>query len=363
MKTTPPKKTKRLSQKQIASDLGVSQTLVSMVLNGRADGIAKSSFERIWNYALINGYSPRGMKMDAVLSNSLSMGMATVGYILRAPLRLANKSNFFSHVHQGLHDCLTEHGAKTVFLGSEDMLTEKDFEQFAKTRIHMRGLVIMGEVEEDVVRRLADLFPKVVYTAARLPGVCHSVGANEADASEKLVDHLTKLGHDRFAWLGGSPGTMRHNIRYHSVEAALKRRNLKLEAMEDDKTGGADRREGYDCAESLLQRMGDNPPTAWICFNGLMARGAINCLLKHGVEVGQDISLTALDYTRVRDTEWPTITSSGSAPEELGRVAGELIYSEAETKYFQDIVVPAQFYEGESTGPCPTGKRPTEKLV
>ncbi|WP_309399036.1 LacI family DNA-binding transcriptional regulator [Cerasicoccus maritimus] len=353
MKTTPSKKPKRLSQKQIAADLGVSQTLVSMVLNGRADGIAKSSFERIWNYALVNGYSPRGMKMDAVLSNSLTMGMATVGYILRAPLRLANKSNFFSHVHQGLHDCLTEHGAKTVFLGSEDILCDKDYAQFAKTRIHMRGLVIMGEVGEDVVRRLSDVFPKVVYAAARLPGVCHSVVANDADASEKLVDHLIELGHQRFAWLGGSPGTMRHNVRHQSVIAALKRRNLTLECLEDDKTGGADRREGYDCAEALLKHTKNKPPTAWICFNGLMARGAVNCLLKHGYEVGKDISLAALDYTRMRDSEWPSITSSGSTPEEIGRVAGDLIYDETEVSYFQDIVIPAQLFEGESTGRCP----------
>lgn len=349
MKATPNKKPKRLSQKRIAEDLGVSQTLVSMVLNGRAEGIAKSSFERIWNYALVNGYSPRGMKMEAVFSNSLQM--TTVGYILRAPLRLANKSNFFSHVHQGLHDSLIEHGAKTVFLGSEDMLTDRDFEQFAKTRITMRGLVIMGEVDEAVARRLSEIFTRVVYAAARLPGVCHSVGANEEDAAEKLVEHLHQLGHTRFTWLGGSPGTMRHQSRHASVVAALRRRNLKLEHDEVDVRGGGDRGEGYECAEAILKKSGKNPSTAWICLNGLMARGAINCLQKHGFEIGADVSIAGLDYTRVRDSEWPSLTSAGSVPEEIGRVAGDLIFSESNTEYFQDIVIPAKFFEGESTGP------------
>ncbi|MBK1857958.1 LacI family DNA-binding transcriptional regulator [Cerasicoccus arenae] len=329
----------------------MSQTLVSMVLNGRADGIAKKSYDNIWNYALANGYSPRGMKMDAVMSNSLQIGIATVGYILRAPLRLANKSNFFSHVHQGLHDYLTDNGAKTVFLGSEDLITPKDLEQFAKTRMHMRGLVIMGEVDASLARKLAAIFGRVVYASARLPGVCHSVVANDEDATEKLVEHLHNLGHRRYAWLGGSPGTMRHRIRLDTLKAALQRRGVVLEHIEDDLTGGADRREGYDCAMSLLKRSRSSPSTAWVCFNGLMARGAITCLLKNGYEVGNEISVAALDYTRVREMEWPTLTSSGAIPEELGRIAAELIINDSESSYFKDIVIPATLYAGESTGP------------
>lgn len=351
MKPTTSQKAKRLSQKQIAKDLGVSQTLVSMVLNGRADGIAKTSFERIWNYALVNGYSPRGMKMDAALSNAHQVGMSTVGYILRAPLRLANKSNFFSHIHQGLHDCLTEHGAKTVFLGSEDLLNDKDFEQFSKTRMQMRGLVIMGEMERSVVRRLSEIFPRVVYAAARLPGVCHSVVANEQDAAEKMVQHLTDLGHEKFAWFGGTVNTMRGETRYQSIVAALQRRNLKLQHTEFDLSGGDDRREGFDCAEAILKKIGVEGATAWISFNGLSARGAISCLNKNGITIGKEISVAALDITRVRDSEWPTLTSAGSLPEEIGRLAGELIYRDAEESYFQDIVVPAKLFTGESAGP------------
>ncbi len=361
MKIASGKSQSRLSQKQIAADLGVSQTLVSMVLNGRADGIAKTSYDRIWEYALANGYSPRGMKIDAVMSNSLQMGIATVGYILRAPLRLANKSNFFSHVHQGLHDHLTENGAKTVFLGSEDLITEKDLEQFVKTRMQMRGLVIMGEIDPALVRKLAKIFHRVVYTSARLPGVCHSVVANDEDASEKLVEHLYSLGHRRFSWMGGSPGTMRHHYRLEKLKTALQRRGIELEHCQEDLSGGADRREGYDCAMALLEHSRNNPSTAWICFNSLMARGAITCLLKNGYDVGGSISVAALDFTRVRDMEWPTLTSSGAVPEELGRIAAELIIQDHDSSYFQDIVIPAEIYIGESTGPAPQSKaKPTK---
>ncbi|MBC2595061.1 LacI family DNA-binding transcriptional regulator [Ruficoccus amylovorans] len=348
---------KRLSQKKIAEDLGVSQTLVSMVLNGRTEGIAKSSYEKIWEYALSQGYSPRGMKMEVDISSQMQMGLPTVGYILRAPLRLANKSNFYSHVHQGLHDYLTESGAKTVFLGSEDLLTDEDFAQFKKIRLSMRGLVIMGEINTELVRRLSDIFGHVVYIAARLPGVCHSITSNDVDATRKLVEHLSDLGHRSFAWIGGSPGTMRHKSRLESLEAALAQRNLPLLAKQLPAIGGADWKEGYECAEQLLANKKNKPATAWVCFNGLMARGTIAYLHKQGYEVGRDISVCAVDCTRVRDSEWPTLTASGAIPEEMGRLAGELIMAEKQPSFFQDIVVPASFFDGQSTGPAPVNTR------
>ncbi|WOO41227.1 LacI family DNA-binding transcriptional regulator [Rubellicoccus peritrichatus] len=349
----PKKVKKRLSQKRIAVDLGVSQTLVSMVLNGRTEGIAKDSYDRIWSYALENGYSPRGMKLEAGMPGGMAMGMETVGYILRAPLRLANKSNFFSHVHQGLHDYLTENWAKTVFLGSEDLIQPKDLEQFRRVRKSMHGLVIMGEMDSKLVEKLADIFPKVVYLSASLPGVCHSVSGNDVEAAEQLVEHLVDYGHEHFAWLGGSPGTKRNLNRLNAVKSALAKRGLSLpdERQVITNSDGADWREGHGCAEKILALKTGPRPTAWICLNALMARGAINALLRNGLQVAKDVSVAAIDCTRVRESEWPTLTASAAQPEEMGRLAAKLILDDAESSYFQDIVVPATFFKGESTGP------------
>ena len=59
--TTP----KRISQTQIANELGYSQALVSMVLNSRKQGISEKAYQRIWDYATTHGYSPRGMSIDS----------------------------------------------------------------------------------------------------------------------------------------------------------------------------------------------------------------------------------------------------------------------------------------------------------
>ena len=117
MPKMPKSQNKRISQTQIAKQLGISQALVSMALNGRKKGISENAYKTIWEYALQNGYSPRGMNLDTAKENT---SVATVGYILRSPLKLANKSNFFSHIHQGLYDTLSGSEVNTIFLGSED---------------------------------------------------------------------------------------------------------------------------------------------------------------------------------------------------------------------------------------------------
>src|SRR5882762_2799002 len=99
-----------ISQQQIARDLGFSQALVSFVLNGKRENISEESYQRIWNYAVKQGYRPKGMQ-----ANGSPLATKNVGFILRAGLRLFTQSNFFSHVQHGLHTAFVEQEYNTVF--------------------------------------------------------------------------------------------------------------------------------------------------------------------------------------------------------------------------------------------------------
>ncbi|NDV62268.1 LacI family transcriptional regulator [Puniceicoccales bacterium CK1056] len=344
---------KKISQAKIAEKLGVSQSLVSIVLNGRKEGIAKETYDRIWDYALKHGYSPKGMKLS---ENSAFGGesMQTVGYFLRAPLKLANKSNFFSHVAQGLHDFLRGQNYKLVFLGSEMDISTKELANNSWRNTPLTGVVIMGEVNSDFLGAVRDLGKPLVYLSARSPGFCHSVNGNEYQAAEQLVDHLYELGHRHFAFLGGMVSRSRNDERLHGLQRALARYNLNLpdEAvfiMED-----AERKQGYQMAGTILQGHTKNFPTAWMCVNGLVARGALSRLFQEGLNIGEDVSVAAFDNTRVCAEEIPGITSAASIPENLGREAGRILLNPElhEGDSLLDIVLPSKFVVRESSGPA-----------
>jgi len=344
---------KRISQTQIAKELGYSQALVSMVLNGRKQGISEDAYKRIWDYATTHGYSPRGMSIDTVPGTT---NAPVIGYILRSPLKLANKSNFFNHVHQGLYDHLDDNGVKLVFLGSE---TDIDVERLPEMRTlsnSVKGIVIMGEVKPAFLEGVRSLGLPIAYISSRATGKCHSVLANEEESCELLVDHLYQLGHRKFAWIGGNKSMGRHGDRFQGVVDALDRHKLSLAPNCISRQQGADRMEGHNAAKQIIEAVGEDLPTAWICLNGLMARGAISYLFQNGYRVPQDINITAIDMTNVCIEENPKITGASSLPEDMGSEAARILLQslDGSVKSFMDITLPSLIRVLDSTGPAQT---------
>ncbi len=345
---------KKLSQVQIAKELGVSQSLVSIVLNGRREGIAQATYDRIWDFARSNGYSPKGMRMpDMPVEAGVTAN--SIGYFLRSPLRLATQSNFFSHVTQGLHEVVHKAGMDLVFIGSEQDFSPADLRSDQFKNRGYAGVVVLGQVQPDFLSAVKSLGKPLVYVSARSPGLCHSVNSNEYQATEQLVDHLYQLGHRSFAYLGCEHPRIRHEERLQGTRFALYRHGLE---MTDDRVFSlreGERQEGYAMAESLLSKSLDPFPTAWICVNSLVARGAISCVFRSGLRLVDDVSIVAVDNTRICTEEVPSITGAAAVPEDLGRTAGRLIMESLNTEpeSMNDVVLPSTLFERETSGPAP----------
>ncbi len=343
---------KKISQQAIAEALGVSQSLVSIVLNGRREGISPENYTRIWDYALRNGYSPKGMKLEA--QPGQGERPKSMGYFLRAPLRLATKSNYFSHIHQGLHDLLAEDGIHTLFLGSEADFVGSRLERVAEKVEDVHGIVVMGEVAPAFLGALRRLGKPLVYVSARAPGICHSVNSNEYESGSQLVSHLVELGHRHFAFFAGMHARNRNEERIASIRAALGEHDLAFDESRLFELEDAERDEGYEMAEILLKRRLHPFPTAWICVNALLARGAITRLREADLEVGKHVSVVAFDQTRVCTEETPRLTSAAAVPEEIGRTAAKILLQttkENSNAPLQDLILPSTLAVRDTSGP------------
>jgi LacI family transcriptional regulator len=342
-------KSGKVSQQRIARELGVSQALVSLVLNGKRENISRESYDRIWQFALKLGYRPKGMRLAETQGTPTA-----VGFILRAGLRLHTQSNFFSHVQHGLHAKLLEHGCHSIFLGAEDDLEMPAFRKALRQQ-NLFGVAVLGQVRPLFLKALKDEQRNVVALSMSYPGISHSVMPNETQAVTLLVEHLTGLGHKRFAWLGGDRGLDYNLRRYHGLIAALKQAGLALEERFTVNVETGDRLAGREAAELLLERMSrKRGPTAWVCANGLMARGVINCLAQRRWRVPEEASVVALDATRVCTEEHPQITGAHSDPERIGAKAAEILLQSRETEQDEltEVIIPAQLSVRETSGPA-----------
>jgi LacI family transcriptional regulator len=349
MKSFVTKPIKKVSQQLIAKELGLSQALVSMVLNGRKEGISDDSHRRIWECALNLGYQPKGMRLSITSDPTKQIH---VGFILRSGLALHTQSNYFSHIQHGLHEALQERGISTLFLGTENNLVEGAFRVPLETRKTLFGVVLMGQVAPSFLKAIRQLCPRVVAVSMSYPGQCHSVQSNENQSLELLVDHLYELGHRRFAWVGGNRALARHEDRFRAFQSALRVRGVTFDPDWALLTDQADRTEGRLAAEQFLAHSGERP-TAIVCYNGLMARGALNYFLSRGQRVPQDLSLAADDATRICTEEHPFITGASADPEAMGRKTAELLLQSTESadEICLDVILPSRLAVRETSSP------------
>ncbi|MFT5836651.1 MAG: LacI family transcriptional regulator [Candidatus Azotimanducaceae bacterium] len=346
----------RISQQQIARDLGVSQTLVSMVLNGRRSGVSEKSYDKIWGHARKMGYRPKGIDTELMAS---PVTTKSVGFLLRTGATLYNQSPFFGHLQHGLHTYLTQKNISLLFLGTEDDLEVQNLENLGNPN-NFLGLVVMGEVSRSFLQAICKLDSRVVTISCQYSGLCNSVLPNEEQAAELLVQHLMEHGHKHFAWVGGNRNTQRANSRLKAIQSALHLRDASIDPKFCIESESGDHRDGSQIAEALLEAAGSDPiPTAWISFNGVMARGAISLLRRKGLSVPSDISVAAFDGTRVCEDEHPTLTAAATSPELMGRVAAELLLDlkDAEDNRFSDLILSAELNERESTAAVPASSQ------
>ncbi len=342
---------KKVSQIELAKELGISQALVSLVLNGRQQGISPETYARVWAHATKRGYLPKGMKFTASPTNRARQ----VGFILRAPFRLHTQSNYFGLVQHGMHTALGDAGLASVFLGAEDLLDREKLGRLFLAGHSYQGVVILGEVARTFLDEVRDFERRIVAVSARYPGLCHSILGNETQALESLVRHLVELGHRRIGWLGGNVGLGTHETRFTAFKAAMKTLGLTVNERYCPAFRQADRGQGLEAVQAVLPSAKKKDfPTAFICYNTLMAIGAVQAFEREGVKVPKAVSVCSADLSPIAASENPRITGSGSSPEKMGEAAAKLIMETtgSDDESFMDLVLPAQLFVGDTTGPA-----------
>ena len=340
---------KKISQTQLAHELGISQALVSLTLNGRKAGINAETYDRIWAHAVKRGYRPKGMHFAASPAQARQIAI-----ILRAPLRLNTPSIYFGHVQHGLHTALEVRDVRAVFIGAEDQIDAAKLRRTFADAEEFRGIVLIGEVARPFLDRLRKFPLPIVAVSARYPGLCHSVLGNEPQALESLVQHLVALGHKRIGWLGGNLGLGRHEARFQALQAALTRAGLRLDPRYTVKRQEADRAEGVEAVHEVLAHAHRADfPTTFVCYNTSMADGALKTLARQGWRVPRDLSIASADVSPIATEGTPRITAAGTNPEKLGEAAARLIVEGiAADDGFTDLMLPAQLFVGDTTGPA-----------
>lgn len=301
--------------KDIAEVAGVSHTTVSRALRGNSR-ISSNTTKRIQEIAEELGYVP----------NTAARGLKTnrsrvLGVIVR---RIDDP--FFSEVLQGIEDVLHEAGYSLFLSASHrDPVREKEIMQAMGER-RVDGVIISStQIRPEHIRQL-DRFdvPLVLINNQAIdePAV-HSVYHADADGNQQMTQHLLAQGHRRIAYMGNARGGKSNAERARGYEAGLAKAGFPPQP--DWQVLGANGQPdgGRDAMRQILALT--ERPTAVVCYNDMMAIGAIQAVTAAGLRVPEDISITGFDNIELAAYVSPPLTTFHQPKYELGQEAAAMM--------------------------------------
>lgn len=294
---------RRATIADVAKEAGVSRATVSRVLNGR-DTVDPVLAGRVRQVSRRLRYHP------SAIAQGLARGAShTIGVVVPD---LANP--FFPEVVKALTVAAGKDGFSVVVADSdEDPEAELRLIQDVSRRVD--GLVLCSPRAgtSDLRGVVRKGLPTVCTNRPAEPPLTASVLIDSGRGMQAVLEHLTGLGHRRVAYLAGPPSSSSNADRLGALKQTLP-------GVVVVPTGSKSR-EGYAATGAAV----DAGATAIVCFNDLVAFGALARLRALGIAVPGEVSVVGFDDIPAADFVHPTLTTVRLPKSELGRRSWEVL--------------------------------------
>ncbi|MFC5520852.1 LacI family DNA-binding transcriptional regulator [Polaromonas jejuensis] len=163
--------------------------------------------------------------------------------------------------------------------------------------------------------------PLVVMVRTLGPGRYDFAGADNERGIYLATKHLLDAGHRSIGFLGGRAGVVLEQ-RLKGFRAALAERKI---VFDEDLLilTKPTRQGGYETMLTLLDKK--PRPTAAICYNDVVAFGALAALGERGMRAGNDFGLMGFDNVLDAAHSNPPLSTVDVRPGELGQHAAEIL--------------------------------------
>jgi LacI family transcriptional regulator len=329
----------RITLLDIAADADVSRSTVSLVIRN-VPSVAETTRKRVLRSIKKLGYVyHRGA---ASLRRRYSHAVGLIVSDITNP--------FFAEIIVAIEKRLAEAGFVTL-LGntSEDRSKE---ERLLRTmqEFPADGILICPTLHGDPLKKtpnLGEVFP-IVAIARRVPGLDY-VGIDNAQGAFLAIEHLHRIGHRRIAFLGANPNLLAADDRLKGYQQGLSHLQLKFDPLLVLSTD-LNRRGGFDGVQKLMKAK--NPPSAVLCFNDVVALGAMEGLQRLGRKPGIDVGIVGFNNIPDAAQCVPGLTTIDNSPRQLGESAAELLLKRIEQRVapIRTLVLQPQLVVRESCG-------------
>lgn len=318
----------------VAERAGVSTATVSRVMAGSST-VNPVMTERVRAAAVELGYQPNPAARGLVTGLHHTIGVVVPDIT----------NPYFAHVMQAMSVGSDEQGYRTV-VGDSRLDPDEELRIVEGIATQVDALALIApRMRRDDLRKVAALdVPAVLVNRIELGIDLPMVAVDNFSAMLEICHHLVATGHRQAVFLAGPTASWQNRERWRAVQQA-RILGLEAELVETDGTLES----GHAAVPAALER----DPTALICFNDLVAVGAIAGLRERGVSVPADMSVSGFDDSVLGRYFAPSLTSAHSPMGELGHRAWALLAAALDGKRLEDEpLLGATVVLRDSTGPA-----------
>lgn len=331
--------------KDVAKLAGVSQAIVSRVINqDQTLAIRDSTRDRVlWAIRELD-YRPNMLGRNLRSNSTKLLGVFVPDII----------NPYFAELLTGVEDAALESGFRTMFFNTSDS-PEKELELvYAALEYHVDGFLIASVTSASkILNVLSEEGKPYVMIQRRADKFSGSyIGTDDAKGSYLSVEHLVQLGHERIAYIAGDHNTYSGEKRKNEFFRAMEYFNLTVpDSYVVDSGNRID--DAYNASLGLLEQ--ETIPTAIVCYNDMLAIGAITAVLAKGLRIPEDISIIGCDDIWMSAQMCPPLTTVCASIWDLGYSATNMLVNHLKNPDAQkkEIITDVKLIVRKSTGPCP----------
>ncbi|MFS0612014.1 LacI family DNA-binding transcriptional regulator [Lederbergia ruris] len=292
------------------------------------------------------GYHP-----NLIARSLVSRATNVLGLVMPESIDVVFQNPFFSSVLQGLSESAHE---KTYALQMTTGKTKDEIFQEVVEMVQGRrvdGLVLLNSYVED---RLTSYLMKcdfpfvIIGKPYRNEERITYIDNDNFRAAKEATEYLLSLHHERIAFIGGSPELVVTVDRLNGYEKALDNAGIKLR---DSVYAAFLKKGGQEAVVELLKR--EEPPTALIVSDDLMALGVLQMLGEMGISIGEEMSIVSFNNAFLARMTQPPLTSVDINIFSLGYEAAKNLILKIENPQepIKRIIIPHQLVVRSSSAP------------
>lgn len=309
----------KVTLKDIAREVGLSPTAVSLVLNDRPCKISEASRARIKEVARKKRYIPNQIARSLVTQHSQTLGLIVPNI----------ESRFFSSLARNLEVACRKRGYLLLITNSDD--SKSNDTELVRLLVN-RGIdglfiVVTDELRPDrgLAATLEQLPVPYVMVDRFIDGLeCDKVGFNNEQGGYLATSYLLGRGHERVACLINKESNTGRE-RMAGYERALREHGVEPDPeLEFHSAYYID--DAFESSKSILK----TDATAVFASSDNIALGFLKMLYAHNLRVPRDYSVVSYDNSAADSLFEPALTSIEQNSAALASAAIDLLFARLE---------------------------------